>query len=57
MIRVVKSKRLRQTGSVSHMELMGNAPEILVGKSIKLEDRLEDLVIDGRLILKLISKK
>jgi len=48
IIRVIKSRRMGWTGHVECMGEMRNAYSILVGKG---RDHLEDLGIDGKIIL------
>jgi hypothetical protein len=50
IIRVIKPRKMRLAGYVAHMGEMKSAHKILV-KNLKGRDHLEDLGIDGKLIL------
>jgi hypothetical protein len=56
IIRVIKSRRIRWVSHVAHTRETGNAYKILVGKP-EAKNHMEDLGIDGKIILKWIFRK
>jgi hypothetical protein len=56
IVTTVKSMMMRWTGHVTRMGVMRNAYKITVGKS-EAKSHLEDLGIDGKVILEYISGK
>jgi hypothetical protein len=52
-IQVIKSRRMRWAGYVARMAVRGGAYTDLVGR-LKAKGQLEDIDIDGRMILKMI---
>jgi hypothetical protein len=58
IIRMVKFKRMKWAGHVAHMGEMRNAYTLLVGKpEEKRRDHLEDLGVNGRVIIKWILQR
>jgi hypothetical protein len=55
-IRVIKSRRIKWAGHVAHMRERGG-PKRLWRGDLSERNNLEDLDVDGRIILKLIFKK
>jgi hypothetical protein len=53
---VIKSRMMRLAGHVARMRKTRNAYRIFVGKSERRNDS-EDLDVDGKIILKVISRK
>jgi hypothetical protein len=56
IIRVIKSRRMKWLGHVARMGQKRNAYNILVG-NLKERDHLEDIGVDGRVILEWILWK
>jgi hypothetical protein len=57
IIRVIKSRRMRQAGHVACMGERRGEHRILVGKPEGKRDYLEDPGVDGMIILRWISRK
>jgi hypothetical protein len=56
IIRLIKSRSMRWVGHVAHMGEMRNAYKIWL-ENLKGRDHLEDLGVDGRIILEWILGK
>jgi len=57
IIRVIKSRRMRQAGHVARMGEWREAHGVLVRKPEGKRDQLENPRVDGRIILRWISRK
>jgi hypothetical protein len=54
--RVIKRRRMRWTGHVARMEAIRNAYKVL-GGNLKSRDHLEDISIDGKVVIEFIIRK